>query len=173
MFSQTYNKRTLLKNFEKVYKENYQVMFRIAQKMIYDKDVVSDIVQEVFIYFYEKLKQKHKIQYPKSWLYRATLNKCIDHQKSLTKFTGIDKIIDYKLDGHDLIQEETRNILKIALNNLKGEEKMLAVLYSEGFSYKEMAEVLDMNYNSIGKTLSRTLKKIEMELKKLRYEMFE
>jgi len=161
-----------LKSFEKIYKENYKMMFRVAQKMIYDKDAVSDIIQDVFIYFFKKLKDKHKIEFPKSWLYRATLNKCIDYQKSQTKFTDIDIINE----GHEenLIQEkeEMKNTLLAALNNLRDQEKMLAVLYSEGASYKEIAEVLDIKYTSVGKTLSRTLKKIEKELKKLRYEVF-
>jgi len=51
------------------------------------------------------------------------------------------------------------------MEKLKPQERFLVILYSEGLSYKEMAEVTEMKYSSVGKTLSRTLKKIEKELK--------
>lgn len=65
--------------FENTYKENYRLMFGIAKKMVSDEDIVSDIVQEIFIYYYEKLQNGSVIENPKSWLIRATINKCIDH----------------------------------------------------------------------------------------------
>ena len=55
--------------------------------------------------------------------------------------------------------------LNKALDRLKPDERFLVVLYSEGLSYKEMAEVTEIKFSSIGKTLSRILKKIEIELK--------
>ncbi len=48
---------------------------------------------------------------------------------------------------------------------------MLAVLYSEGLSYKELAQATGINLSSVGKMLSRTLKKLGEELKDQGYEL--
>jgi DNA-directed RNA polymerase specialized sigma24 family protein len=42
---------------------------------------------------------------------------------------------------------------------------MLLQLYIDGLSYAEMAEVMEMNVNSVGKTLSRAIKKVSVLLK--------
>ena len=144
-------------------------MYRVAMKMINDSDSVSDIVQDVFIYFYEKIKQGKKIEYPKSWLYRVTVNKCIDFIKQNSKFESLNTNIEFidikeKLDKSKIIQQ--------ALLKLKPTERSLVILYSEGLSYKELAEATEIKFSSIGKTLSRTLNKLKVELKKKEDELF-
>lgn len=143
----------------------------MAQKIVYDSDAVSDIVQDVYLYLLTKMNENHKIESYKSWLCRATINKCLDYQKTRNKISDIDCFNDYCENLSNIEQEETKVVLKKALSNLKEEERMLAVLYSEGLSYKEMAEILEIKMTSIGKMLSRTLKKLEKELKKMRYEV--
>jgi len=67
---------------------------------------------------------------------------------------------------------ELNEIILIAFSKLKPEEKLLATVYSEGLSYKEISEVTGIKFSSVGKTLSRTLKKMEIELKKQKYELY-
>ncbi len=66
---------------------------------------------------------------------------------------------------------ETKTAIYEALDKLKHNEKILAILYSEGFSYKEMAEISGIKMSSIGTTLSRTLKKLKKELTSLGHEL--
>lgn len=63
-------------------------------------------------------------------------------------------------------------MVQLALNKLKPHEKILAVLYSEGMSYREMSEISGIKFTSIGKTLSRIIVKLGDELKKMNYEMY-
>ena len=62
-------------------------------------------------------------------------------------------------------------MVQAALSSLNPHERALMVLYSEGMSYKEIAESTGMRFSSVGKTLSRTLEKLENELKKQKYEL--
>jgi len=144
-------------------------MYRVAMKMINDSYSVSDIVQDVFIYFYEKNKQRKKIEYPKSWLYRATVNKCIDFIKQNSKFESLNTNIEF-IDNKENLEKS--KIIQQALLKLKPTERSLIILYSEGLSYRELAEATDIKFSSIGKTLSRTLKKLKVELKKKEDELF-
>jgi RNA polymerase sigma-70 factor (ECF subfamily) len=148
-------------------------MFRVAKKMIGNNDVALDIVQDVFLSFYNKFSNGHSILYPDSWLYKAVTNKSIDALRHCKKFQHVELTDGRKvLDEVPEKNEEDFATLNKVLSKLKTHEKALVVLYSEGLSYKEMADSTGVNYLSIGKTLSRTLEKIEKELKSTGYEMY-
>jgi RNA polymerase sigma factor (sigma-70 family) len=161
-----------LNTFEEIYTENYKTMFRVATRMVGDKEDASDIIQEIFIDFFNKTNNGNTISYPKSWLYRATINKCIDNKRTKKRFQEIESISGFKCESEIAENQETKNAISLAISKLKPQEKILINVYSEGLSYKEIAEVTGINFSSIGKMLSRTLKKMEKELKKKRYDLY-
>lgn len=147
-------------------------MFCVAQKMVYDKDVVSDIVQEVFVYYYQKLESGHEILNLKNWLLRATINKSIDQLNRRKKYVKLDAVYHSEEEGTGNDENDKKLLVDMALSALKPKERGLAVLYSEGFSYKEISQMTGISYTSVGKTLSRTLEKLKGNLIKLNYEMY-
>lgn len=158
--------------FEKIYTDNYKIMYRVAYRMIGDREDVSDIIQEIFIDFFNKTNNGNIIHYPRSWLFRATVNKCIDNQRNKKQFQNIESVAEYQYEtgsGNDL---EFKDVITRAYSKLKPQERILVTAYSEGLFYKEIAEVTGIKFSSIGKMLSRTLEKIEKELKNLRYELY-
>jgi len=158
--------------FEEIYSENYKAMHRVAFKMIGDKDGASDIVQDVFIDCFQKLRNGLVIDNAKSWLYKVTYIKCIDHFRKQQRLHEIKLMKDIEIEDKQNDNQEMKTVIKKALSKLNPQEKVLAVLYSEGLSYKEMASATGIKFSSIGKTLSRTLKKLGKELNKHRYEMY-
>ncbi len=161
-----------MEHFETTYNNNYRSMYNIGLKMINDKDVICDIIQDVFISYYQKTKEARTINNPKSWLIRATINKCIDHLKNQQKYTKIETAELSLTSDESNDKKEDQAVIKTALSKLNERERALATLYSQGLSYKEIAEITGINVNSIGKMLSRTLKKLDRILKKLNYEMY-
>jgi len=67
-----------LDHIDEVYHENYKTMLCVAHKMLGNGYDANDIAQDVFIDFFEKCQSVTPVKYPKSWLYRVTLNKCAD-----------------------------------------------------------------------------------------------
>lgn len=140
--------------------------------MVPDREEATDIVQEVFIHLYEKLENGSNIEYPRSWLYKVTVNKCIDFIKKKRTHEKVEMAVHLKTDENKLEGDEKQAVVKLALDKLKPDERALAVLYSEGLSYKEMAEATGIRFSSVGKTLSRTLNKLGDELIKLKYDLY-
>jgi RNA polymerase sigma-70 factor (ECF subfamily) len=161
-----------LNTFEEIYAENYKTMFRVATRMVENSEDVADIIQEIFIDFFNKTSNGNIIQHPKSWLYRATINKCIDNHRNRKRFKDLESICDYNFESGLVENREMKDAIILAISKLKPREKILATVYSEGLSYKEIAEVTGIKFTSIGKMLSRTLKKMEKELKSQRYELY-
>ncbi len=161
-----------MSTFEEIYTENYKTMYRVATRMVGAREDVSDILQEIFIDFFNKTNNGIIIQHPKSWLFRATINKCIDNQRNRRRFQNLDSLGDYRNESEVIEKQEMRDAITVAISKLNHQEKILATVYSEGLSYKEIAEVTGIKFSSIGKILSRTLKKMEKELKNQRYDMY-
>ena len=158
-----------MKNFEEIYEEHNVAMIRVARKMVSDTDVVSDIVQEVFIYLHQKLSEGTNILHLRSWLYRATFNKCVDHLRRQHRHVDIEDIRDVENKDNPIAVAELKDAISLAMAHLNPQEKVMVVSYSEGLSYKEIADLTGIKFNSIGKTLSRALKKLEKEMKKETY----
>jgi len=147
-------------------------MFRLAMKMVHDETIVDDIVQEVFVYYFEKTQNGHKVNHPQSWLARATMNKCVDYLRYREKFTQLNTVSELTIEEKSFEINKTDALLKQAISKLKPLEIRIIILYSEEYSYKEIARIAKINFSSVGKTLSRTLQKLKEILKKMNYEMY-
>ena len=147
-------------------------MHRVAKKMVGNIDDVPDIVQEIFIDFFTKTNNGNVIHNPKNWLYKATINKCVDNLRKRKKFQTTESLAAFKIEEETIENHDLKTAMDHAISKLKPHEKILTAFYSEGLSYKELAEVTGIRYSSIGKVLSRTLRKIEKELRKQHYELY-
>ena len=144
-------------------------MYGVVRKMVNNGDVADDIVQEIFVYYFEKLQGGVIVHHPQSWLVRAAINKCIDYLKYSKKHTPLSVAVELA-DETETFEPDV--ILNQALAELKPVEMKMVILYSEGYSYREIAQIADINFSSVGKTLSRTLHKLKGILKRLNYEMY-
>lgn len=147
-------------------------MYRIALKMIYDGDTACDIIHDIFIYYHKQLENGRNINKTDSWLIRATINKCIDHSKYRKRHEKIDSIEHMPSTENAVENNQDEELVIKALSKLKPKERTLALLYSEGMSYKEISEISGIKLSSVGKMLSRTLDKLGVILKKMNYDLY-
>ena len=143
--------------FEKTYQSYYPKLFRIATKILQDSEDAKDVVQEVFTAYYFAMNNEKVIRDTKNWLVRSTINKGIDYKRKTARTVTMENPMPETNESH---QDKAPDILN-AIAHLNEKEQTLVVLYSEGYSYKEIAEMTGRNYHSIGKTLSRILDKIK------------
>ena len=139
-------------------------MFSMARKMVNDKDAACDIVQDIFVYYYERLQKGQTVENPQNWLLRATINKCIDYSAGQKTFIRLESLTpdEEQQQEEEFDKKQSEAIIRFALEQLKSNEELqLVLLYSEGYSYKDISEITGIKFTSIGKTLSRTLKKLK------------
>ena len=143
--------------FENTYRSYYPKLFRIAAKMLPDPESAKDVVQDVFSAYYFAMNNEKVIRDTKNWLVRSTINKGIDYKRKSARTVAMENPLPETTEGS---LDEASDILN-AIAHLNEKEQTLVVLYSEGYSYKEIAEMTGRNFPSIGKTLSRILDKIK------------
>ena len=146
--------------FEKTYRDHYPKLFRIAAKMLQDREGAKDVVQDVFTAYYFAMNNEKVIRDTKNWLVRSTINKGIDYKRKTARTVTMESTLP---ETNESPQDEASDILN-AIAHLNEKEQTLVILYSEGYSYKEIAEMTGRNLPSIGKTLSRIMDKIKKHL---------
>ena len=145
--------------FEKTYRSYYPKLFKIAAKLLQNTEGAKDVVQDVFTAYYFAMSNEKTVRDTKSWLVRSTINRGIDYKRKTARTVAMESPPETSESAPD----ETSDILN-AIAHLSEKEQTLVVLYSEGYSYKEIAEMTGRNFHSVGKTLSRTLYKIKKHL---------
>ena len=146
--------------FEKTYRDHYPKLYRIATKMLQDPEGAKDVVQDVFTAYYFAMSNEKVIRDTKNWLVRSTINKGIDYKRKTARTVTMEKPM---CETGEQPLDEASDILN-AITHLNEKEQTLVVLYSEGYSYKEIAEMTGRNLPSIGKTLSRIMDKLKKHL---------
>ena len=135
--------------------------------MLRDTDTARDVVHDVFMAYYFVLNDKKVIKDEKNWLIRCTINKGVDFLRKNKKIVANETVA--KSDNTLQTIDSQLDLISISnlISKLDAKDQPLVVLYSEGYSYKEIAEITNMNFNSVGKTLSRILEKLRRDYETL------
>lgn len=149
-----------------VYKNcSLQLVF-VAYKYLNNTDEAKDVTMEVFNKLLQMNAEKRsKIPADpeafKNWLFLVTKNYCLDairHHKIVLKYqqehageTGVQADVERKWDA------ETVAVL---LNKLPDAEQRVCRMHYEGFSNEEIAQQLDISYNTVRNQLSSGKKRI-------------
>lgn len=150
--------------FDATYRNFYPRLFRIATKMLQDSEGAKDVVQDVFTAYYFAMSDKKVINNTKNWLIRSTINKGVDYKRKNSKNVRTDDVLQ-NINNISIENQSDTTIILNLIENLNAKEKSVVVLYSEGYSYKEMAEITGIKFNSIGKTLERIIDKLKKQAK--------
>lgn len=134
--------------FETLYRLYYRDLYRFAYNYIMSRDA-EDIVQEVYVKFYENRKNLPLDIDIKSYLYSSTKNSCLNFlrhlnvvDKSKTKLAEV--ILSYSDELSDEDNERYHKV-KECLNKLSEQQQNILRLKAEGYDYKEIGEKLNIS----------------------------
>jgi RNA polymerase sigma-70 factor (family 1) len=148
------------KAFREVFENYFNALSAFGYKYIPDQFLVEDMVQEVFISFWEKRQDFHHINALKSFLYTSVRNKCLNQLKHQAVLKKHEPALVYELEsdqhftGH-VIEEETFNQLFTEIKNLPGSAQEIMILSLNGLKNQEIADELGISINTV-----KTQKKI-------------
>jgi RNA polymerase sigma-70 factor (ECF subfamily) len=163
--------------FDETYKAYYIELNRFCHQLNHSAEKSEDLVQETFMKFYLELGKNAPIRNPRAWLYKVLLNSFRTQYASEKREIQIkeelnDNNLQYDLQA-DHFGGEKQAIVSKVLDTLPENVREILVLYNNGFSYTEMAEIMEINPASVGTTLVRAINKLKEILKLHYYEMFE
>ena len=159
--------------------ENYQKkVFQVALSMLGDKDEALDITQEVFLRAFRSYRKFRFDASPETWLIKITINKVRDYfrrerlRRLLFLKTGnisahqINIIADSNQSPLESLEEkQMKASLRAFQNALKGREReVFALRFGNGYTIKEISELIGVTQSSVKTYLYRALEKAQKHL---------
>jgi RNA polymerase sigma-70 factor, ECF subfamily len=164
--------------FEELVRRNQQRMLALVGGILRRREDVEDVVQQVFLKAYVSIKRFDQRAAFSTWLYKIAVNECWDYLRkkkvrplvyesdlSEEQVSRLDGIVSADRPAESVSERaEMRQLLEKMLEKLPEQDRQLLVLKEmEGFSVQELAEILDLNVNTVKVRLFRARGRI-MEL---------
>ena len=157
-----------LSAFEALFRQYYPAMCVIAGKLVANREVAEDIVQDVFIRLWEKKAEYDKIPDFRTFLYVAVRNLCYNYLRDKKKTIDFSQIElpDKQLSFQEqLIQEETYRLISNAIAELPVQSGKIMRLALEGKQNKEISEILGIAVTTVKTLKYNALKMLKNSLK--------
>lgn len=161
------------KNFDTLYKDHIDLMYRFAHRLCGEPEAAKDLVQETFLNAYQGFDRFRGDAQISTWLYtiasRASLRMRRRRKGAPERELSLDEFIptsdgEFRLqipiDGLSpeaaLQNKQLRQALDAAINQLPKKYKMVLVLRDmEGVSAKEVGAIMGLNERAVKSRLHR------------------
>lgn len=166
----TYSESKKTQIFEGEFMPHIDSMYNFAYRLTFDEDEAKDLVQDTYMKAFRFINSFLEGTNAKAWLYRILKNSFInDYRKKSKQPTKVDyqeveqyynsedtqreATVDLRIEAtKDLIGDEITN----ALNSLAIDFRTVIILCDlEGFTYEEMAKILDIPIGTVRSRLHR------------------
>jgi RNA polymerase sigma-70 factor (family 1) len=161
-----------IEEFEQLFHKNYENLCLIAVRYVHDIDLARDLVQEFFIYLWNK-KDQIKLQSTfEAYASRSVKNisaTYIKRQKKHVVYSG-DELPEVAFDPELIIAEESvkeqiYEKLRKAVRNLPEERRKLFLMSNvEGLTYSEIAERNNISINTVKTQIKKAYATLRTEL---------
>lgn len=159
----------------KLYAHN---MFNISLRIVGDRFMAEDIMQEAFMTAFEKIKECKTPEYFGSWLKRIVVNRSIDElRKNKLKFSSLDENLPVADETAEIkIDEETEqtkllSYIKKGITLLPDGYRIILVLkLIEEYDYREISSELGIAESSVRSQYVRGRQKLLEIIEKMKTE---
>ena len=140
---------------------NKENMYKIAKSYLRSDADVADAMQETTLKCFERIESLDNPKFFKTWLTRILINNCND---IIRKGKSVQLFSDYKDITLEEKAEDTRAFNELVQSLDEKYRTILVLYYVEGFKINEIAQILDVNVNTINSRLQRSRAMLKAEL---------
>jgi RNA polymerase sigma-70 factor (ECF subfamily) len=157
--------------YKTIFNQNYKPLCSFAKKYVLELAAAEDIIQELFVKFWDQRKEIYLKTSVKSYLYQSARNECINYlkhkcveEKYKMHVTNVSRDSFF----HDKLEEEEVNQLVYkTIQSLPPRCKQIFELSRfDGKSFDDIAQELSISKNTIKNQLVSALKQIRRVLEK-------
>lgn len=183
---QRYTEGQKVKIFDGEFLPHIDAMYNFAYRLTYDEDDAKDLVQETYLKAFRFINSFEEGTNAKAWLFRILKNSFInDYRKKSKEPNKVDyNDVESYYNSEDANAEITPDLRVEALQDMIGDEisnalNSLAVDFRtviilcdlEGFTYEEMAKILDIPIGTVRSRLHRARNLLKEKLRSYAQQM--
>lgn len=151
-------------------------MYAVALRMCSNREDAQDCLQDAMLRIFRSIGSFKGQSSFSTWVYRITMNTCLDElrRRKSRGAASLDSLLDSgwsPSDGENMpekhaVVSEQRRVIDRAIAELPEDMRSAVVMRDvQGFSYDEIAEVLDTNIGTIKSRISRGREKLRQILR--------
>ena len=178
--NQRYSEKQKVRIFDGEFLPHIDAMYNFAYRLTYDEDDAKDLVQETYLKAFRFINSFEEGTNAKAWLFRILKNSFInDYRKKSKEPNKVDyNDVETYYNSEDANAEITPDLRVEALQDMIGDEvsnalNSLAIDFRtviilcdlEGFTYEEMAKILDIPIGTVRSRLHRARNLLKEKLK--------
>jgi RNA polymerase sigma-70 factor, ECF subfamily len=149
------------------------LLLKVARSFAEGAADVDDLLQEMLLQVWISLPNFRGQSKPTTWLYRVALNTALAWKRREHKHrrqgvaiaTGAVVVDDAAVSEEQQAQREQLEQLYAAIRALEPTKRALVLLYLDGLTYAEMAEVTGLSETNVGVRLTRIKRELTTILK--------
>ncbi len=155
---------------EDFFRREHKNLYRYVYQIVGNADDALEVVQETFLSFYRIQKDEPTCRCERALLFFMARNQAIDQmRRSRTRENYRQDVLEGRLlvinpsyprtPEEILLEHERQQEVRLALERLSRKEQDCLALRRWGLSYREVAQALHMNPQSVGQLITRALRK--------------
>jgi len=130
---------------ETIYKKYVRAMYHIAVRMVPDREVATDLTQDVFMKVFEELGRFRGESTLGAWIKRITINTCLNHLRTADRLK-LDELNEeqYRIPELDKTTSKDIDMSRVhqAIKELPdGSRTVLNLYLIEGYIHKEIRKI--------------------------------
>lgn len=152
-----------ISDFLELYSQVYQELYRFALYTLKNPQDAEDTVSDTVLAAFEQFKQLRSKKAFRSWIFRILANKCNQRMRAYyQKTVPLEQAENSLVHNPDF---EGNAGIRSAFAQLKEEEQMIVALcVFGGYREREIASMLNQNYNTVRSKYRRALDKMKVSL---------
>jgi RNA polymerase sigma-70 factor (ECF subfamily) len=160
------------KTLQIVFKMYHSLLCATAFRMVQDREVAKDIVQEVFIRFWNRHASLPEELDLKAYLYKSTINGALNHLKQINKnqmdnLDGTDEIAGSQSTEDSLYFNDLQTAINYTIDTLPPVCRSVFMLSRFDYmSNVQIASHLEISLKSVEKHMTKALKSLRSVLGK-------
>lgn len=157
--------------FKKQLEEMRPRLYKVAYSWCHAADVADDLVQDTVVKAIRNANSLRDMKKMNSWLFAILSNCWRDYLRQQKPTDDIDDCIFTNDETPELTQERQNitDIVQQAVATLpQGQRQVLSLVDLEGFSYAEVAEIVDIPAGTVMSRLNRARKALAEQLLELK-----
>lgn len=154
-------------HFTRAIEENEGLIYKVTMLYTGNLQDREDLYQEIVFQLWKSYDSFNEFSKLSTWMYRVAMNTAIYNLKKNNRKIGtttIDPIVERIADLKDNSEEEKLKLLNDQIQKLNLLEKGIILLYLEGKSHDEIAEIIGITKSNVGTKISRIKQKLKSQL---------